>query len=123
MISRLAAAPDGKTLISASYDHTIRYWDVPAKLPEPMETVPLNQTTIDNLKRANITAADYRGALHILTPRSEHWHPPVETYSALTGDGIAKLWQKILDHRTAMKASGEFAARRFKPAVERFVGL
>ena len=34
MISRLAATPDGKTLISASYDHTIRYWDMPATLPD-----------------------------------------------------------------------------------------
>src|SRR5215470_3283181 len=51
VISHLAATPDGKTLISSSYDHTIRYWDVPAKLPEPTETIPLNQTAIDNLKR------------------------------------------------------------------------
>src|SRR5262249_48999167 len=51
-------------------------------------------------------------ALHILTPRSEHWHPPVVTYSALTGAGIAELWQKVLDHRKATDASGDFAARR-----------
>ena len=34
------------------------------------------------------------------------------TYSALTGTGINELWQKILEHRTAMNASGDFAARR-----------
>jgi len=33
-------------------------------------------------------AADIAVALHILTPRSEHWHPPVITYSALTGTGL-----------------------------------
>src|ERR1700743_3206589 len=81
-------------------------------LVELADMIAINKADGDNLKRANITAADYRGALHILSPRSEHWHPPVETYSALTGDGIAKLWQKILDHRTAMTASGDFAARR-----------
>jgi LAO/AO transport system kinase len=42
----------------------------------------------------------------------------VETYSALTGDGIAKLWQEILDHRTAMNASGDFAARRREQQVK-----
>src|SRR5262245_13767927 len=46
VISRLAATPDGKTLISASYDHTIRYWDIPAKFSEPTETIALNERTI-----------------------------------------------------------------------------
>jgi LAO/AO transport system kinase len=81
-------------------------------LVELADMIAINKADGDNLKRAQHAAADYRSALHILTPRSEHWHPPVETYSALTGDGIAKLWQKILDHRTAMSASGDFAARR-----------
>jgi LAO/AO transport system kinase len=81
-------------------------------LVELADMIAINKADGDNLKRAQHAAADYRSALHILSPRSEHWHPPVETYSALTGDGIAKLWQKVLDHRTAMSASGDFAARR-----------
>jgi LAO/AO transport system kinase len=40
------------------------------------------------------------------------------TYSALTGTGIDTLWQKILDHRTAMNASGEFAGRRREQQVK-----
>src|SRR3569832_1378512 len=78
-------------------------------LVELADMLAINKADGDNLKRAKITAADYRGALHILSPRSEHWHPPVETYSALTGAGIDALWQKVVDHRTAMNASGEFA--------------
>ncbi len=81
-------------------------------LVELADMIAINKADGDNLKRANITAADYRGALHILSPRSEHWHPPVVTYSALTGTGIAELWQKVLDHRKAMHASGDFAGRR-----------
>src|ERR1700753_3999094 len=81
-------------------------------LVELADMIAINKADGDNLKRAQHAAADYRSALHILSPRSEHWHPPVETYSALTGDGVAKLWQNILDHRTAMNASGDFAGRR-----------
>lgn len=81
-------------------------------LVELADMIAINKADGDNLKRANITAADYRGALHILAPRSEHWHPPVITFSALAGTGIAELWQKVLDHRKAMNASGDFAARR-----------
>jgi len=40
------------------------------------------------------------------------------TYSALTGTGMEALWQKVLDHRTAMNASGEFAARRREQQVK-----
>jgi LAO/AO transport system kinase len=80
--------------------------------------IAINKADGDNITRANIAAADYRGALHILSPRSEHWHPPVVTYSALTGAGIADLWQKISDHRTAMSASGDFAARRRQQQVK-----
>src|ERR1700730_14689629 len=76
------------------------------------DMIAINKADGDNIKRANLAAAEYRGALHILSPRSEHWHPPVMTYSALTGSGIDTIWQKILDHRTAMNASGEFDARR-----------
>ena len=87
-------------------------------LVELADMIAVNKADGDNIKRANLAASEYRGALHILTPRSEHWHPPVLTYSALTGTGINTLWQKILDHRTAMKASGEFAARRRQQQVK-----
>jgi LAO/AO transport system kinase len=87
-------------------------------LVELADMIAINKADGDNLKRANTTAADYRSALRILTPRSEHWHPPVVTYSALTGKGIAELWQKVLDHRKAMTASGDFAARRREQQVK-----
>jgi LAO/AO transport system kinase len=87
-------------------------------LVELADMIAVNKADGDNVKRANLAAAEYRGALHILTPRSEHWQPPVVTYSALTGTGIAELWQKILDHRTAMNASGEFTERRRQQQVK-----
>ena len=87
-------------------------------LVELADMIAVNKADGDNIKRANLAAAEYRGALHILTPRSEHWAPPVITYSALTGDGIDTLWQKVLDHRTAMNASDDFAARRREQRVK-----
>jgi LAO/AO transport system kinase len=87
-------------------------------LVELADMIAVNKADGDNIKRANLAAAEYRGALHILSPRSEHWHPPVVTYSALTATGIDALWQTILDHRTAMNASGEFASRRRQQQVK-----
>jgi LAO/AO transport system kinase len=87
-------------------------------LVELADMIAVNKADGDNIKRANLAAGEYRGALHILTPRSEHWQVPVKTYSALAGSGIAELWQTILDHRTAMNASGEFAERRRQQQVK-----
>ena len=63
-------------------------------------------------------AAEYRAALHILTPRSPNWMPPVMTYSALTGDGIADLWAQVIAHRDKLTATGELAARRREQQVK-----
>src|SRR6516165_2942033 len=87
-------------------------------LVEIADMIAINKADGDNLRRANTAAAEYRSALHILSPRSEHWHPPVETYSALTGAGIATLWEKILEHRKTMTASGDFASRRREQQVK-----
>src|SRR4051812_34335100 len=87
-------------------------------LVELADMIAVNKADGDNITRANTAAAEYRAALHILAPRSAHWHPPVVTYSALTGGGIADLWQKALDHRKAMQASGEFAGRRREQQVK-----
>jgi len=87
-------------------------------LVELADMIAVNKADGDNIKRANLAASEYRGALHILTPRSDHWHPPVLTYSALMGTGVDVLWQKILDHRVAMNASGEFAERRRQQQVK-----
>ncbi|MBB5047775.1 LAO/AO transport system kinase [Rhodopseudomonas rhenobacensis] len=87
-------------------------------LVELADMIAINKADGDNLKRANLAAAEYRGALHILTPRSAHWQVPVVTYSAIAGLGIEELWQKVVDHRDAMQASGEFAARRREQQVK-----
>jgi LAO/AO transport system kinase len=87
-------------------------------LVELADMIAINKADGDNVKRAQIAAADYRSALHILSPRSQHWQPPVVTYSALNGAGIAELWKEILDHRTATTASGEFAGRRREQQIK-----
>src|SRR5438132_1301151 len=87
-------------------------------LVELADMVAVNKADGDNIDRARSAAADYRAALHILSPRSEHWSPPVITYSGLKGIGIGELWQKILDHRAAMTASGDFAQRRREQQVK-----
>jgi LAO/AO transport system kinase len=85
---------------------------------ELADMIAVNKADGDNIPRAKAAAAEYRAALHILSPRSPNWTPPVVTYSALTGNGIAELWDRITDHRAQMTASGELAARRREQQVK-----
>jgi LAO/AO transport system kinase len=79
---------------------------------ELADMLAVNKADGDNVARAKAAAAEYRAALQIIDKGSPHWSPPVVIYSALTGDGVAALWQKILEHRDAMTRTGELAARR-----------
>jgi LAO/AO transport system kinase len=85
---------------------------------ELADMIAVNKADGDNVKRAKAAAAEYRAALHILTPRSPDWTPPVVTCSALTGEGIAQLWTSVLDHRERVGKSGELAARRREQQVK-----
>jgi LAO/AO transport system kinase len=85
---------------------------------EIADMLAINKADGDNIKRAKAAAAEYRAALHILNPRSRTWSPPIVTYSALTGAGIAELWDSILDHRQRMTNSGELDARRREQQVK-----
>jgi LAO/AO transport system kinase len=85
---------------------------------ELADMIAVNKADGDNVARAKAAAAEYRAALHILTPRSANWSPPVVTYSALRGDGVAALWAHILDHREKLSAAGELASRRAEQQVK-----
>jgi len=79
---------------------------------ELADMVAVNKADGDNRRRAEAAAAEYRAALSILGRHAGDWEPPVVSFSALTEDGLAALWDAVLDHRARTQASGRFAARR-----------
>jgi LAO/AO transport system kinase len=85
---------------------------------EHADMIAINKADGDNLARAQAAAAEYRAALHILGARSPHWSPPVVTYSALTGEGIAPLWEQVLAHRARMRETGALATLRSAQQVK-----
>lgn len=84
---------------------------------EVADMIAINKSDGDNIDRARRSASDYRNALSLITPASDNWHPPVITISGRDNSGLEDLWQKIMDHRSRMMASGEFEARRKAQAV------
>lgn len=84
---------------------------------ELADIVCINKADGDNRDRATRAAADYQNALHILTPLTPEWSPPVLTISGMTNAGLDKLWEKITEHREKLTASGAFRHRRSDQAV------
>jgi len=85
---------------------------------ELADMIGVNKADGDNIPRAKLAASQFSAALHILSPRSPHWSPPVVTCSAQSGDGIEALWSHILDHKTRLAACGELQARRGEQQVK-----
>jgi LAO/AO transport system kinase len=85
---------------------------------ELADMIAVNKADGDNLARAKLAASQYGAALHILSPLSPNWSPPVVTCSALNGTGIEALWAHVLDHRQKLTASGELAKLRGEQQVK-----
>ena len=90
---------------------------------ELADMIAINKADGDNIERATRSAAEYQGALNILTPLSPNWSPPVVTVSGRDDIGIDDLWARILDHHRIMSGTGEFAERRSRQSVSAMRGL
>ena len=79
---------------------------------ELADMIAVNKADGENLPASRTAVRDYSAALRLTHPASPTWTPPVVTCSGLTGDGLDDLWGRILSHRSAMTASGEWEDRR-----------
>jgi len=78
---------------------------------ELADMIALNKADIFEAKLKHATR-EYKSALHIMRDASPNWHPPVVSCSAMTGEGIDNLWERIEKHHRIMDDSGERAERR-----------
>jgi len=79
---------------------------------EIADMIAVNKCDDANDKKARAARRDYENALHIMTPASANWHPPVLTISGLHNTGLDTLWEKIQEHHAKLTASGELPAKR-----------
>ena len=79
---------------------------------ELADMIAVNKADGENLPATRTAVRDYSAALRLTHPASPTWTPPVVTCSGLTGDGLDDLWGRIVGHRSAMTASGEWEDRR-----------
>ncbi len=72
----------------------------------------VNKADGDLAPAAERTAADYAHALRLMQPIHTDWQPDVVKCSALKGEGMAAVWDKVQAFRKATAKSGEFDSRR-----------
>jgi LAO/AO transport system kinase len=79
---------------------------------ELADLIAVNKCEDDNEQKAEAARQHYANALHIMTPSSPNWKPPVLKVSGLKGIGLEQLWDRIEDHRRIFIESGELDAVR-----------
>lgn len=77
-------------------------------ITEMTDLIAINKADGPNKRRAEMARREYEGALRLFPAPSTGWTTRVVTCSALTRDGIADLWESVLEHAAYMKESGQF---------------
>ncbi|HEX6442391.1 MAG TPA: methylmalonyl Co-A mutase-associated GTPase MeaB [Stellaceae bacterium] len=67
-------------------------------------------------EHARRAAAEYANALRLIRPAHPEWQVAVRAVSALTGGGIAAVWDDVGRFRAALEASGAWGRRRAEQA-------
>jgi LAO/AO transport system kinase len=85
---------------------------------ELADCIAINKADGDNLHAAELARNEFERALAILRSESEEgWTPKVVTSSGQTGDGLAEIWQLIVEHRALLTDSGALERRRQRQAL------
>jgi LAO/AO transport system kinase len=85
---------------------------------EMIDGMAINKADGDNKPKAERARVEYSSALHLFPASPDGWTPRVVTCSALNSDGIADIWQMVLDHRCRLDETGYLALRRSEQALE-----
>jgi len=79
---------------------------------EVADMIAVNKADGDAETAAELAAKQYRTALHIMTPASPNWTPPVLLCSALKKQGLEEIWTQISLHSVKLSDSGELQDKR-----------
>ncbi|MBL8296149.1 MAG: methylmalonyl Co-A mutase-associated GTPase MeaB [Bryobacterales bacterium] len=85
---------------------------------EMVDLMAINKADGDNRAKAERARAEYASALHLLARPADGWTAPVVTCSAITGEGVAPIWDLVLEHRATLQSNGWLDRRRHQQALE-----
>jgi LAO/AO transport system kinase len=85
---------------------------------EIADAVLINKADGENLQRARQARLEQAAALHYLQPATPGWETTVEVCSAMTGDGIARIWERIELFYRKLQPNGTITERRRRQMFE-----
>lgn len=84
---------------------------------ELADIIVINKSDGELIPIAKRAAAEYKGAVGLMRPKSKHWAPRVLLASALKKLGIDTLWDVIGQYRTARSQDNELEIQRQEQAA------
>jgi LAO/AO transport system kinase len=81
---------------------------------EMTDLIAFNKADGANRAAAESARREYQNALHLFSATGTGWAPRVTTCSARARQGIAEIWDAVLDHHAWLTSTGELA--RFRQA-------
>jgi LAO/AO transport system kinase len=85
---------------------------------EMLDGMAINKADGDNRQKAERARIEYAGALHLFPASADGWTPRVLTCSAACKEGIAEVWQIVLEHRELLEGNGFLAQLRNDQALQ-----
>jgi LAO/AO transport system kinase len=73
---------------------------------EMADLIIINKADSGMIKAANLTASQYRNALHLYREKENEWTPKVMTCSALLQEGFESILKSVLDFKHLITTSG-----------------
>ncbi len=62
---------------------------------EMADAIIINKADGDNIRKANLAKVEFNRALHLFPAKKSGWTPITSTCSAITHDGISKVWDAV----------------------------
>ncbi|SNR87682.1 LAO/AO transport system kinase [Geodermatophilus saharensis] len=79
---------------------------------EIADVIAVNKADGPAAADARKAARELAGAIRMLRGHDEDWTVPVLTCAGLTGEGLAQVWARLVEHQDRARASGAFDERR-----------
>lgn len=79
---------------------------------EMADSIVINKADGENKKAAKMAKNEFNRALHLYPPKESGWTPKTLLCSAINDEGIAEIWEEVLNYFETTRDNGYFQHKR-----------